>query len=423
MDAPGQDRDQTAPAAVYSINGRRYGTTTPDFAEAIAEAHADHRRPRCLCRPEGVEMYIARLGEGYVVKRMPYTGSRHAPGCASHELPAHLSGLGQVLGSAIVEDPSTGETTLKLDFPLSKMPGRSITPAVGDGGDSVTSSGARLSLRGLLHYLWDQAELTRWNPAFAGRRSWATVRKLLLQAAAGKATRGEALASRLYIPEVFSVDQRDAINARRLAMLAAAKAAPGKAQPLMLLIAEVKEIVPARYGYKAVVKHLPDQAFAVDEQLYRRLGRRFEAELALWGATDALHMVMVATFAINEAGVPALVELSLMPTTAQWLPVDDSFELQLVNKLVHEGRHFTKALRYNMPSSFGPAGCILMDTGADCCPLRIAHGPAEDSDTSFAPADAAKQNTEPAWVWRPSAGGMPPLPRRAPMPHHPAAMA
>ncbi len=30
-----------------------------------------------------------------------------------------------------------------------------------------------------------------------------------------------------------------------------------------MLIAEVKEIVPARYGFKAVVKHVPDQAFAL----------------------------------------------------------------------------------------------------------------------------------------------------------------
>jgi len=61
-------------------------------------------------------------------------------------------------------------------------------------------------------------------------------------------------------------------------------AASGKPQNLMLLIAEVKEIVPARDGFKAVVKHVPDQAFALDEQLYRRLGRRFESALARWPA-------------------------------------------------------------------------------------------------------------------------------------------
>jgi hypothetical protein len=175
-------------------------------------------------------------------------------------------------------------------------------------------------LRGLLHYLWDQAELTRWHPGFAGKRTWATVRRHLLQAAEHKLARGDSLRARLYVPEPFSIDERDAINARRLAQWQHAVAAPGKPQHLMLLIGEVKEIVPARYGFKAVVKHMPDQAFAIDEQLYRRLGRRFEPELALWGASDDIHMVMIATFGVSSAGVPAIVELSLMPVTRHWLP-------------------------------------------------------------------------------------------------------
>jgi hypothetical protein len=37
---------------------------------------------------------------------------------------------------------------------------------------------------------------------------------------------------------------------------------------MMLLIGEVKEIVPARRGYSCVIKHVPDQAFAIDEPLY-----------------------------------------------------------------------------------------------------------------------------------------------------------
>ena len=93
-----------------------------------------------------------------------------------------------------------------------------------------------------------------------------------------------SLRTRLYIPEAFSVNQRDAINPRRVAQWPQAIAAPGKPQHLMLLIAEVKKIVPARDGFKAVVKHVPDQAFAPDDQLYRRLGRRFESALARWPA-------------------------------------------------------------------------------------------------------------------------------------------
>jgi hypothetical protein len=403
------DHGITSPSAVYEIGGRRFEIGARGFAEAIADAHAAHQRPRCLCLADGVEMYVARLGEGYIVKRMPDTGSHHAPDCPSYEPPAEFSGLGQVLGSAITEDPTTGETTLKLDFPLAKMPGRSIMPSAGGESDSVSSSGNRLSLRGLLHYLWDQAELTRWHPGFAGKRTWATVRRHLLQAAEHMLARGDALRARLYVPEPFSIAEREAISARRLAHWQHAVAVPGKAQHLILLIGEVKEIVPARYGFKAVVKHLPDQAFAIDEQLYRRLGRRFEPELALWGASDDIHMVMISTFGVGRAGVPAIQELCLMPVTRQWLPVADGFEKQLLDRLVGETRCFVKGLHYNLDQGDRIASAVLTDCQGSAPMLFIV---AADADESSANPETGAAGDAPIWTWRRSGEPMPPLPPR-----------
>ena len=363
-----------------------------------------------MCLVEGVEMYVARLAGsngGYIVKRMPDTGSHHAPDCPSYEPPAEFSGLGQVLGNAITEDPATGETTLRLDFPLARMPGRSTMPPAGGEADSVASSGTRLSLRGLLHYLWDQAELTRWYPGFAGKRTWATVRRHLLHAAEHKLARGDALRARLYVPEPFSIDDRDAINARCLAHWQHAVAAPGKPQHLMLLIGEVKEIVPARYGFKAIIKHMPGQAFAIDEQLYRRLGRRFEPELALWGATDDIHMVMIATFGVSSAGVPVIHELCLMPVTRQWLPVEDGFEKQLLDRLVGENRSFVKGLHYNLGRGERIASAALTDCEGSVPMLFIL--PAGLDEAS--PGDETGHPGAPAWMWRRSGEPMPPFPR------------
>jgi Protein of unknown function (DUF1173) len=376
--------------AAYLIHGRRIAADDAGFVEALATAHASHHRPLCLCLVQGIEMYVARLAgtnEGFIVKRMPYTGSHHAPDCPSYEPPAELSGLGQVLGSAISENPATGETTLRLGFTMTRNGGRSTLPAAASANDRVATDGTKLTLRGLLHYLWDQAELTRWQPGFAGKRSWATVRKHLLLAAENKIARGGALNSRLYIPEVFAVEQRDAINARRVAQWAHARASPGKAHHLMLLIAEVKEIVPARYGFKAVIKHVPDQAFALDEQLYRRLGRCFEAELSLWGAANNLHMVMIATFGVSEAGVPTIAELSLMPVTSQWIPIENAFEVQLVERLVSDGRRFAKCMRYNLAAEGELATVVLLDTGDQPCALRLTRSTAEESTPDVTHAD------------------------------------
>ncbi len=375
-----------------------------------------------MCLVDGVEMYVARLAgsdRGYIVKRMPDTGSHHAPDCPSYEPPAEFSGLGQVLGSAITEDPATGETTLKLDFPLARMPGRSTMLPAGGESDSVSSSGTKLSLRGLLHYLWDQAELTRWHPGFAGKRTWATVRRHLLQAAEHKFARGDSLRARLYVPEPFSIDERDVINVRRLAQWQHAVAAPGKAQHLMLLIGEVKEIVPARYGFKAIVKHMPDQAFSIDEQLYRRLGRHFEPELALWGASDDIHMVMIATFGVSSAGVPAIHELCLMPATRQWLPVEDGFEKQLLDRLVGENRAFVKGLHYNLGRDNGIASAVLTDCEGLAPMLFIVPTGLEEATPGRTTGDPGPA----VWMWRRTGEPIPHFPQRytrSPRPTGPA---
>jgi hypothetical protein len=395
------------------IQGRRYSPDDEGFADALAAAHAAHHRPLCLCLVRGIEMYVARLGDGFIVKRMPYTGSHHAPDCPSYEPPAELSGLGQVLGSAITEDPLNGLTALRLGFSMSKMGARTIDPGSSDGSDSVATDGTKLSLRGLLHYLWDQAELTHWHPGFAGKRSWATVRKHLLMAAENKIAGGAALQSRLYVPEVFTVEHRDEINARRVAQLLHTTAKPTGSRPLMLLIGEVKEIVPARYGFKAVIKHVPDQPFALDEQLFRRMGRRLERELSLWGTSDAVHMLLIATFGLNDAGVPTMEELSLMPVTGQWLPIEDSFEQQLVERMVRDGRAFVKALRYNLPVGQFLASAILTDTEESPVALCIAPRGADEHQMAVALNDLETVNGSPTWVWWAAQGTIPPLPRQS----------
>jgi hypothetical protein len=400
----------------YFFGSTRLSSEDEGFAEALAAAHADRLRPKCLCLVRGIEMYVARLAgtdQSFIVKRMPGTGNRHAPDCASYEPPPEASGLGQVLGTAIKEDPTTGETALRLGFSMSKLGGRTTMPAPESPSDSVASDGSKLSLRGLLHYLWDQAELTRWQPGFAGKRNWGTVRRHLLLAAENKVARGEALRSRLYIPEPFSIDHRDALNARRVAQWSHAVAVPGKPQHLMLLVSEVKEIVPARYGFKAVIKHVPDQAFALDEQLYRRLGQRFDSELALWASADTVHMIVIATFGVSEAGIPMIGEMSLMPVTPQWLPIEDSFERQLVERLVADGRGFIKGLRYNLHRDHCLATAMLTDTGAAGPLMFVAPPGLEGRAVAEGISSANPRGDAPVWVWWTGTEAMPSFPDRA----------
>src|SRR5207247_9553955 len=106
----------------FAIKRRDYksrGTSAPD---APAQVFEGPESPRCMCQRGGIEMYVAKH-RLYVVKRMPDTGHQHHATCVSFEPELGQSGLGELIGEAIIER-SPESIELCVDFPLSRMPGR-----------------------------------------------------------------------------------------------------------------------------------------------------------------------------------------------------------------------------------------------------------------------------------------------------------
>ena len=355
--------DEATPAA-YAIDGQRLDVQAPGFAQAMARAHALQLRPRCMCQPGGVETYVAKINGSYIVKRMPETGSQHAASCPHFEPSSDANGFGPLLGTAIREDPATGLTALRVDFSMSRQPPRQAASPTATHTLPTARSSAKLSLHQLLLYLWHEAGLTRWQPSFAGKRNWGTVRWRLLQAASDKLIGGRPLRDRLFVPEPFAIERRDEISRRRAAAWSMARSSNPASGQLLLLIAELKEIAPARCGFRAIVKHMPDQAFMVDDRLHRQMTRRLQPALALWNAADDIRMLVIATFAINTAGVTTIAELALLPTTREWIPISDIDERELVARLIREERSFVKHSRIgSRGDNLGP--CVTVTDGAD----------------------------------------------------------
>jgi hypothetical protein len=73
-----------ADKSYFLIGDNRVCGSDPRLQEILARAYSASMRPRCLCMPNGVEMYIAKYGL-YVLKRMPGTGKDHAAACESYE--------------------------------------------------------------------------------------------------------------------------------------------------------------------------------------------------------------------------------------------------------------------------------------------------------------------------------------------------
>ena len=258
-------------------------------------------------------MYVARIGDQHILKRMPESGPKHASSCDSYEAPYELSGFGHVAGTAIQEDIEEGVTRLKLDFSLSKTGPRSApTQTEESDAGGVATDGSKLSLRSLLHYLWDQAEFNRWRPGMAGKRNWPVIRKFLAQAAEGKTTKGRSLLDVLYIPEMFHSEREAEITQRRITFMNRIATTEGNRRSLLVLIGEVKEIASARFGHRIVVKHLPKFPFMLNEDVHRRLSSKFANELTLWDAMPDAHLIAIATFGLGTNGVASVEAIAVM---------------------------------------------------------------------------------------------------------------
>lgn len=382
---------------------------TPSAQALLAIAHANHRRPLCGCREDGVPMYVAATPSGFVTKRMPGSGGAHSVDCGSWEPPAALSGLGQVTGEAISVNPDAGTTTLRLGFALSRSVGRAAPEPAEDGGsDTAVSDGTKLTLRALLHYLWDEAGLSSWSPAMAGKRNWRVVSWYLRQAAVGKQAKRQALADKLFVPEPFDVAHKAQVAARRLSVWSGAQAAPGKASPLLVVVGECKAIEPARYGHKVVVKHMPDAPLLLDDSIHRRLMKRFAGDLELWEAHESWHLMTIATFAVGTAGIATVQEMAVMVVDEHWLPIESAQVGVVVAAAVEAQRRFRIGLRYNLSASAASAALVFSDTTVPTAAFVLAPGDEDAAVAALVPQDSGMAS----WLWR-TDDSFPELPCRA----------
>lgn len=392
----------------YLFGSHVYSPEHESWQRILQKGYATRLRPVCLClvQGDGPSLYIALARGQYLIKRLPYSGALHAPHCEHYEPPPELSGLGQVSGSAIREELETQTTTLALDFALTK--GRSRQPGATSDveHESVRSDGTKLTMRGLMHFLMDEAGLTRWTPAMTGRRSWYVVRRELLKAASSKMTKGQPLPALLHIPESFSLDRADEIRQRQRESLARLSESTSAR---MILMGEVKAIEDARYGKCLVVKHMPDAKLMMTDDLHKHLVSRFAHQMQIWGQLEVSHLMMLATISRSAQGVLSIEAACLMNTNEHWLPFESIFEWELLDALHRSQRRFTKGLRYNLPSSKPLASVVLQDTGEVSAALFVVPQEAE-GEYDKAIEELTEQSKLMAWKWRAGAEQMPQLP-------------
>ena len=395
--------------ANYRFGQHAYYTDDPRWQDILAKAYEKEVRPVCGC-VTGVDavMYIARMNGRYLIKRMPGSGSHHALTCDSYEAPEILSGVGEVMGTAIIEDVSSGNTTLKLGFALSRVPGRAPPETSDELKSSVKSESSKLSLLSTLHFLWSETHFHRWSPKMEGKRSWTLVRHYLLATSSKILIKNKRLSDLLYCPEHWSIGAKDRIaESRRLLFDQVASTNNGK-KSLLMLVGEVKSFSPSRFGIEMKIKHA-DVGFQMKEGVYQKLQKNFSSILALWDAhcEEGAHLIAILTFGVNLALTPEVEEISLMLTAPSWIPVEGVTDWVLAQKAQEQKRYFVKGLRFNLPLKKPLASMVLTDT-EKACALFIQ--PANPSDLYISELqELVSKDPMEYWIWD-SAQAMPDLP-------------
>ncbi|MQB07151.1 DUF1173 domain-containing protein [Agrobacterium tumefaciens] len=393
----------------FTIDGRVIEESSPELRVFLPQAYEQRLRPMCMCKEPPAPMYIARVEDQYLIKRMPLSGRDHDPACPSYEPPYELSGLGPLIGNAIQID-ANGKADLKLDFSLTKRGPRAAPSATAETSENgIRSEPRKLSLRAMLHYLWEAGELTEWRSTWAGRRGWGRVRASLLNAAAQMTARGATLADMLFVPEVFHPEDKDGIAARRAAALKGVQAMGAGPRKLMMIVAEVKEFSAAREGQRIVVRHMPFPLM-IEEGAWRRLAARYETELELWRSNEAFHLIVVATFGVSAAGIAAAEEVALMVVNEHWLPFEDIHELRLLEKLSHLKRKSVKGLRFNLARDAPIVSVTLPEQKPAPVAMFIVPASAgEEYEQALAEMIETRPEITP-WVWRVAEGDVPHVP-------------
>lgn len=396
----------------YSIQGLVTSEDSPNFQAALKRAYDGNINPVCQCRhSEDSVMYVAyiKMSASYEVRSMPNKGGKHAAWCKHYKAPLSVSGLSQVMGLAVTELNAEEETRmLKLDFALSKVQGR-LAPTPSDTpSDTVTTSGTKLTPRGLLHYLWGEAHLNRWYPNMAGKRWYSTMYRELLKVAAKQYVGKEALADILIIPEPYNEDKKSEQHAALRKALSRFSKVEKNTQRKGLFLGEVYSLNQGNFNFLLKLKSALDFPFQLQADIYKRMQKRFEKELAMVDdASSKLKLIAVGTFHLNAANIPVVLELALMVVTQNFIPLESIYEKDLIDDLTSQSRAFEKCLRLQMPQQAIMASAVTLDTELQHALFVVDAGAADGTEEKI--QELCKVDGLTPWIWH-TTEPMPALP-------------
>ena len=356
----------------------RQALSSEDGQKAMQDAYVAGDRPQCLCQGDKkpLPLYIARWGDGLLLKRMPNSGDVHHPDCESY---GHVSpNAHAVYTDEAIAELDDGRVRIALEAPLSLTAGAApvgdYREAIASDTAGITRKRAKVTLRGLLNYLWEEARLNRWFPAMTGKRGLSVVYHYLRQTLAERELGPRLpLADAIYIPAVRRSLERVTVLAELEAHYAHLQRRHGpRYTPVLLVLGEVLRLDAAEEGsHRLVLKGMANVALHETNGALTRLRASWPTafsrlDLAHANANTAPEAEPNRVFVL--AGVTftrrrqlSVVYAAALETTHEFIPVESAAEATMARALVHQGRAFEKPLRYDGAAELFP-DFRLLDT-------------------------------------------------------------
>ncbi len=305
--------------------------------ELLANCRKSDRRPRCMCVPGGVEMYVARRGNLYYLSRMPGTGFLHADDCDSVEDTSFFSGAGVYeLGVIVEKDDGSLSIAANLDI-----------------RERMEEPIAQVSIDGVLDLLMEQAVLNQ-IAAGADHRSWLSVRDRVLEAAAWIRLGNHSLADSLFAPDRYSRDTGVSSVPECESFL---KAQAGHA----LIFAPLKELRLTTYSWQLVLKHLPWLRLWVAKEVAEAIEGRCGTPFFSTPPTYAL--CLVAARPGRREGNYTVTNLACLPTDANYFPCRNECEAAVARQLLETGKSLLRPLRFDSDPTQPLADFAILTNG------------------------------------------------------------
>lgn len=324
--------------------------------QLLKESHGTDRRPRCMCQPGGVEMYVGRRGQIFYLSRMPGSGFLHAANCASVEDNTLLSGALSYAPGAIIEG-SDGSLQLAANL---------------DRRDRQAAPLTEVSADGVLDVLIEQADLNRVQTG-EDPRNWSSVREKLIAAAQSIAVGDLPLAEQLFLPDRY-------VRERSGDALAACEAKLRSAQGHALILAPLKELRLTTYSWQVILKHLPGLRLWAAKEAAEQIEARWAAPY--FNANPEYALCLVVAKPGRREGNYTVTNMAVAATDSNYFPCRSKREAEVAAELIAEGHALLRPLRFDAELEHVLADFAILDGDNPTPVFVLAPTGAEEFDAA-----------------------------------------